>query len=108
MRAAVYERQQGLTCDDADLLFIELDAERAKVARVAGYHLALRETVLEAEEMLREERAKTRWVSEHAEAVVLGLRSSWENGTVCCDLPERVTALEQVLESYAGLDATDA
>ena len=31
MRAAVYERQQGLTCDDADLLFIELDAVRAKV-----------------------------------------------------------------------------
>jgi hypothetical protein len=31
MRAAVYERQHGLSCDDADLMFIELDAERAKV-----------------------------------------------------------------------------
>jgi hypothetical protein len=34
MRAAVYERQHGLTCDDADLLFIELDAERATVAKL--------------------------------------------------------------------------
>jgi hypothetical protein len=33
MRAAVYERQQGLTCDDADLLFIELDAARARAGK---------------------------------------------------------------------------
>ena len=106
MRAAVYERQHGLTCDDADLLFIELDAERAKVEKWVDDSYSAHQRAETAEEALDEERAKTKWISEHAEAVVFGLRSSWEDGTVCRDLPERVTALEQVLESYAGLEAT--
>jgi hypothetical protein len=83
-----------------------IEAKRMQVEKWVDDSYSAHQRAETAEEALDEERAKTKWISEHAEAVVFGLRSSWEDGTVCRDLPERVTALEQVLESYAGLEAT--